>query len=367
MQIDVLTALNRGIVQAEINSLTKSVNSLAVIKFNIDNLSTLTFNDTFHIEKLFQVIQEALNFNKFIYLEDTFFLFLRDKKIHEASEIANRIEKRVNSCKIEDGSLITNFEITELYKDDTVDTLINRFKNPENANSEIKKENKLQKAEEFKEIIEIFHKIYETDKSIKVHNFYKGVNIFRAVNIVSVAHNGLVFETNHIRAMILKKEIFTFIKHNLFSKVVKANIASVDLDKNFIYLRDFEYLESSPVARKAMRVIPKEPIDVKVSALDNRVIFHGEIVDLSIKSLSIKVNQAKIKLNINENIKVKFIVPNISHKGQLIIARAVFFSARGNNVILSIYPNQLLKAKLDEYITLRQKELVKELKEEIEH
>ncbi len=366
MSIDILRVLNRGIIQAEINSLNRNINSLSVIKFNIDNLRELNISETPKIELLFQVIQEVLNINKFIYLDDSFYLFLRDKKIHEANEVANKIEKRVNLCNLEKINLITNFEITELYRDDTVDSLINRFKiSNQNIEESEHIEEKYSKDEDIKEIIETFHTIQAQDKIIKVHNFYKGINIFRSVNIISVAHNGLVFETNHTRAMILKKETFTFIKHNLFPKVVKANIANVDVKRALVYLRNFEYLQSSPVERKAMRVSPKEPIIITVLTLDNKVIFDGFIIDLSIKSVAIKVSQHKIKFNVKEYIKVKFIIPNENYKEQLIISRAIFFAARGTQIVLNIFPNEILKTKLLDYVTLRQKELVKELKEQL--
>ncbi len=370
MEIDILNTLNRSIVEAEINSLNKSVSSLSVIKFSIDNMTELKFNDTTNLAVLFQIIQEALNINKFIYLHNTFFIFLRDKKIQEADKIASIIKKKVNLCKVEVGNLLTHFEITELYKDDTVDTLIKRF--IPSANVDMTKIEKSKKhninidKENFQDIINIFHKIYNKDKLIKVHNFYKGVNIFRSVKLVNITNNTLVFETNHIRAMILSKEQFTFIKHRLFSnKVVKANIANVDLKNNFIYLRDFEYLNDSAVDRKVMRVTPREKMIINVYTLDNKPLFGGIIVDVSINSVSIEVRQSKIKLNREEDLKIKFFVSNELDKDQLIISRARFFNIRANHIILNIFPNQILKTKLEDYITLRQKELVEELKSRV--
>lgn len=371
MEIDIVNTFNRSVVEAEINSLNKSVNYLSVIKFSIDNITDLKKGDTSSLENLFRVIQEALNINKFIYLHNTFFIFLRDKKIHEANSIASIIKKKVDLCKIEVGHLLTNFEITELYKDDTVDTLIDRFIPSENIdlkyktseNNDIKKtQNSDIEVDNFQEIINTFHKIYSKDKLIKVHNFYKGVNIFRSVKVVNVTNNALVFETNHIRAMILSKEQFTFIRHRLFSKVVKANIANVDLKNNFVYLRAFEYLKVSAVDRKVMRINPKDKIIINIYSLDNKAIFGGSIVDLSINSVSIEVMQSKIKLNREEELKVKFSVPNILNKEQLIISRAKFFDVRGNHIILNLFPSQILMTKLEDYITNRQKELVEELK-----
>lgn len=362
MSLNLSSFLNESIIKSEIESLNSDYSSLVALKFSIENIEGVSSREFESIKRVLQVMYELLECNPFLSIENEFLIFLKNKDVFEANRFAKDLDMKIASLML-DTQLVTRFDITEVYKDDDIESLFGRL-NGDLINIDIDEVKRDSNEPTSDDILNRLNTIFNKFKIIKIHNFYKGVNIFRDVEILSLEGSKLTLKSDKTRAMILQKEKFTFIKHDLLPKVVKAYIESVDVENSIVVLDRFEYLDSSPVARKFIRVEPKEPILINFQDIRDNKIFKAKVLNLSIKSIAIETKEF-LHTTTGTIYLLKFQIPNIKGQKQLITLKGKIFSIKLKKVVFQISPGKLIEAKMLEYITNRQKELVKELKNRI--
>jgi hypothetical protein len=375
---DIGLILSSSIVEQEIAMLANSeYESLVVLKFAFSLNGIIDKNSTKDtLKNFFKDVYSITEEAPFINIYNSNLIFLKNREIFDADSLSKRIEDKIDTKLIDKKLFDMRFEITEVYKDDTLETLIDRLVDEHTKTKFIDTVSEASPTSthhegasddlRVDEIIEILKKIHKEEKVIKIHNFYKGVNIFRDVDIVNVSSKGLIFHTSKTRALILSKESFTFLKHRLFAKTIKAQIVSVNVDKGLVVLDDFTMLTSSPVNRKLIRVEPKSEISINIyHPIYPDIVYGGVIQNISIKSIAFALNKPIHGMSKNDEMKLKFLLPNVDNKLEIIATKAKVFNIRGDKVIVHIFPKKLLENKIFKYITYRQKELIQELRDTI--
>jgi len=365
---DLVTALNRGILETELNCLSSGIyESLSIISFNIQSSDNLNPKDANIVQNMFRSIYVLAEYNIFLHLYNTFLIFLKDKDESDISILLNEIRKTVKLCSLESGSIYADVNVTNVEKKDSLTSIIDKLAKlqKESKVPNIKTTPTLEK-EEFNESSFIFNALkniyYKQDKIVGIHNFYRGISLFRQVKLLTAKDGIIAFKTSPTRALVLQKDKFTYIRHSDLKQVVRGNILKVNVKNGLIYVDHFEFMQSSEVDRKYIRVEPKRKIILSVF-VDKKEVAKGVISNVSVKAIAIATKSFKKEDIENKELKLKFLLPDMTlTKAHSVLIDAQYFNSNKNKIIFTIRPNRFSRVRLLEYIGARQKELIDELK-----
>jgi hypothetical protein len=138
---------------------------------------------------------------------------------------------------------------------------------------------------EFREIMTIFRHLAETNKEVRLLNGYKGVPISYEAKIIEVADTSALLRTNKIQLISLDYEGKTHIQSLYLPKMVYARVMDVDIDRNESVVGDFEYVSGKVGGRTQVRVIPKRMITGIIQLEDSDKCFQGELADISLDGI----------------------------------------------------------------------------------
>lgn len=207
---------------------------------------------------------------------------------------------------------------------------------------------------------------YRNSLEFKLLNIYNGLVINTASKIINKKDKSIYVTFELLQGVVLKEEGQTVLQSSNFIKDIKANVKFVSMDKKVAILGDFIFLNSNANARKHSRVTTSTKIVVSIGVSGATI--SGEILDISVNSIAVKVNYAKILQSIkNQDVILSFVLP--SKKGGdentfKIKAKAVFNTCDGSSckIVTELYKDESNEAMLMEYVYNRQKELILELK-----
>ncbi|MBE0491294.1 MAG: hypothetical protein IBX44_03465 [Sulfurospirillum sp.] len=360
--------LNRGILEANIKFAQNYDESMSVAKFYY----VIDTADTFFFKDIMAFIHTFFDFAPIIQQpNDTFLILLRDCKLHKAKSLFSEFNKKFkHNFHFE----IENIGITLLDKFDDSKSLIERL-DKYFVMSKLSSRPKIfygTKDFDFYETQDeklVLKKIFEKIKTIRLHNFYQGLPILEEVKIESFKDGLIQIHIDPIKIPFYQKEKFTHIQHDLIPTTLKASIIKVETARFLMVLGKLEFLDTSAVERNYIRITPQR--DIFASAIqENRKIFEGNILSISQDSvvLHVKINGiSKLLENPlwNTEITLQFQIPTQKSFLTMIKTKAMIYSIVNEKVVCNIFPNTSSLAKIKNYISLRQKELIETLKKDI--
>ncbi|NPA82014.1 MAG: hypothetical protein GXO31_05350 [Epsilonproteobacteria bacterium] len=302
--------------------------------------------------------------------DNTYLLFLKDVRIHSAVKM---MKKLIFSLKIKFSIKINRISVTLVDESDSLFTLMERLDRYFLLIKTSKNEKIFYGTKDFDFLaeqnkMELLNSIFKKDPEIKVYNFFKNIPLIEEARVTKFSDDFLQIKIDSSKLSFYKKDKSIYLEHNLLPDILKADIFKIDLMNSIISLYNIEFLDSSPVDREEIRVKPHKNITASVSYA-NRVLFEGMIVDISINSVLIATQLAKLERFKNvqtENIEfdIKFDLP-FPNKTVLIKVKGKIVKMMGNQVVFTITPNAVTKSKLSSYISLRQHQLIAELEREM--
>jgi len=157
----------------------------------------------------------------------------------------------------------------------------------------------------------------------------------------------------------------TFVKSEIFPKMVKANVGTVNSKELEVTLTDFVYVDGSPEKRSYMRIQPKDPIDVLIQ--DENRIARGQLVDMSIAAIAVyvvKTSTFKLNADVSINLKLPIMSQNtsteISVQGRINIVYGE--ETDFDKLVIEIDNDMYSEPLISQYISYRQAEVVKAIK-----
>ncbi len=229
---------------------------------------------------------------------------------------------------------------------------------------EKEREEKGEKEKEKEAIIKGFELIEKKRKEVKLVNFHKGVLIRYGASVSRMDKGTVTFNIHKYQTVAMEDEKQTFIKSEIFPKMVKARVVTVNLKESKATLKDFVYVDSSPEKRVYMRIQPKVPIEVVIQDKDYKT--RGQLVDISIAAMAVYVAKAR-RFKQNADVSIYMKLPNIRQNTftevnvQGIIT-IVFEQTDFNKLIIEIAPDPYCEPAVAQYISQRQAELVRAIK-----
>ncbi|MBL0687657.1 MAG: hypothetical protein JJV95_02885 [Sulfurospirillum sp.] len=368
MDVKINAFISRGVIESNIEFAKNNNMPLSVVKFSYD----IDFKNLFLFKDVISFMHSLAGFDSILLQpNDTFILFLKNCKIHDAkSTVAQILQKIQYKFKIE----IKHVGIALLDENDTYKTLLDRL-SKYYTKSKLSSQKKIFCGTldfdfySIKNDMQVLKNIFEKLNTIKLFNFHQNLPITEKVKILNYNKGSIQLEINPIKFKLYKNEKFTFIKHDLIPVIIKASIVKIKQEKSIIVLGDFEFPDSSPVERSSTRIEPVSDMNVSLS-LDNKKIVGGVIASLSEDSVAIYIKPQDIKALSdkplwNTELILQFQVPTNKSFTAIVKTKAMIYSIVNNKIVLHITPSKLMKEKLKNYILVRQSEILLHLKKEI--
>jgi len=201
---------------------------------------------------------------------------------------------------------------------------------------------------------------------IKLLNIYKGLSVSTPSSVLKIVDSDIHVSTEKIQKYLMHTEKSVIIQSEYLPKEIAAEVKYVDPIGAVAIVKNPIFLESSANNRKSVRVQCDTRIPITVTG--QKFAFTGEIFDISLKALSIKYN-GKLPPNCEaQSVKLQFSLPSktaddgiakLSIPAQIAMIKSVGDDTR---VVVYISIDSICEATLLEYIYMRQKELIGEIK-----
>ena len=362
------TFISRGIIESNIEFAQNHNTPLSIVKFGYD----VDIENVFFFKDLISFIHSYSDFNSILQQpNDTFIIFLRDCKIHEAKSIVTQMMQKI---KYKFKADIEHVGITLLDESDTYKTLLDRL-DKYYVMSKLSSRKKIFYGTldfdfyETQSDKKVLNNIFKKSSAIKLFNFYQGLPITEKVEILRFDQGLIQLKVDPIKFPFYENERFTFIQHDLIPTVIKASIVKIEPNKSLMVLGNLEFLDSSPVERSGIRVEPERDIYTSLS-LENKKILDGTISSLSENSVVLHVKAESVKSLSekplwNTELTLQFQIPTKKSFLAMVKTKAMIYSIINDKVVLNITPNRLIKSKLRNYISIRQNDVLLNLKQEL--
>jgi len=222
-----------------------------------------------------------------------------------------------------------------------------------------------EKGEEEEAIIKGFELIEKERKEVKLINICEGLLLRYNSSISHRSKDKVIFNIHKFQAVVMEDTKQTFVKSEIFPKMIKANVGTVNLKELEATLTDFVYVDGSPEKRSYMRIQPKDPIDVVIQ--DENRIARGQLVDMSIAAIAVyvvKTSTFKLNADVSINLKLPIMSQNtsteISVQGRINIVYGE--ETDFDKLVIEIDNDMYSEPLISQYISYRQAEVVKAIK-----
>lgn len=357
--------LSRGIIEAQIDFSQEKDIPTVVVKFEYE----IDYDDAFLYKNLISFIHSFTDFSPILYEgENTFLIFLKDRKLHAAVAFMQKFQKEVKKrFKV----AIDRIGITMVDPKDTYKSIADRIQRYFVLSKFSSQSQMFYGTKDF-DFFEkegrgdMLSKLFQENSTVNLCNFYQGVPILQEAKIVKYSGSVLVVKIKAFEASFLEYEDFVFLQHDMLPNTLKARIAKVDKRKYVVAFDNFVFLDNSAADRENVRIEPDKQIRAVVD-FQRKKLFEGFISSISASSIVLKVNKEQLeKLQDKDlqkmELELRFQV--VSQEGFVnsLSMKASVFSIIGKQVILSIYPTSFPKSKIESYVYEKQNELMLQLK-----
>jgi len=222
--------------------------------------------------------------------------------------------------------------------------------------------------EESEQISYLVRNCFNNKIPIKLLNIYKGLCISTNSHILKINDNTYHLHCENLQGYTMQLEGETVLQAPNFPKDIKAEVSLVDIKKSFVILKNLNFMSNSANNRQHTRVQTsfRTPILIKYG---NKATAQGEILDISVNSIAIKVSNA-LKENItNHMVKLNFSLPcEEGDNGYVVMdieVKVTYVGQMEDHTKLVVMLGNLKKPYDDyllNYMYSRQKELILEIR-----
>lgn len=204
---------------------------------------------------------------------------------------------------------------------------------------------------------------------VKLLNIYKGLCVNTKSNILKYSNGFFYLSCEKLQRYIIKIDNETVLQSPVFPHDIKAIVKFIDINKSYIILEKFKFLKNSANNRQYTRVQPTVRIPITIKK--GHLVKSGEILDISINSIAIKIKQDIDEALKGSTVKAIFKLPNskrddgfssINLDAKIII---IVKNQDFTKVIIKVNEEDGANSDILQYVYSRQKELVLELKKAI--
>lgn len=365
--------LERSISNKSFSIITIQVENLKKLDMSLNKIETETiFKELLvYIESIMEnkLILSQFNMEFYVALfEDLSFEELKDK----ANNFNLQLTEFINEQKYK--PLITLFalDINSMELNDILITLesisLKKLTDNQIQNENLAYIDNIQKDISEKEMIDLqLNSTYINKNEFKLLNIHKGLCINTSSKIIKKTQDSIYVSFEQLQGILMQNEKETVIQSSQHIKDIRADVKYVDMEKKFAILENFQFLNTNANERKYSRVTCLTRTPIVVSHLG--ITLHGEILDISIKSIAIKTKHSKSMSSIeSKDVVLTFTLPLESHIDgfvKLTLKAKTLFTMcdeESCKLIFDLYEDSSAESIIMEYVYNRQKELIVEMK-----
>ncbi len=293
--------LQRNISDKELSLLTININNIKkllleykIVEFEEILLDTLSYMENILEKKL--VFSQFENHFYVVLFEDIDFEQINTIADHFHTKVLNYINTKNNKISIDLFTFdLKNQEFSKILT--TLNTIENEdFKEDENNTNYIKYLTKKDREITAKSLLD---DAYNDKLDFKILNIYNGLVINTASKIVKITDENIYITFESLQGVMLNLEKRTVLQSKSFSQDIYAEVKQIHFNKKIAVLENFKFLKTNANSRKYARVTTPIKIPISINIQGKKV--NGVIIDISIKSIAIKVKHtpkiAKVELN----------------------------------------------------------------------
>lgn len=209
-------------------------------------------------------------------------------------------------------------------------------------------------------------KIFLSKSQVKLLNFYKGIRINTVGQIIKIADGMVYMAIEKIQGYAMQIEKSIVIQGTNLSFDIAAEIKIVDIGRKIAIFRNFVPLKASANARQHIRIQSDHRMHLTINAIKN--VISASILDISIKSIACRVNNAKGIPPVGTMVTLHFHLPSKrSDDGvvsMLVTGKVEFIKELDDytKVVVLLDLEEPYESFLIEYLYERQQELISEIK-----
>ncbi|MDP3265602.1 MAG: hypothetical protein Q8M39_02110 [Sulfuricurvum sp.] len=209
-------------------------------------------------------------------------------------------------------------------------------------------------------------KLFLSKSQVKLLNFYKGIRINTIGQIIKIADGMVYMAIEKIQGYAMQIEKSIVIQGTNLPFDIVAEIKIVDIGRKIAIFRNFVPLKASANSRQHIRIQSDHRMHLTITALKN--VISASILDISIKSIACRVNNAKGIPPLGTMVTLHFHLPSKrSDEGvvSMIVTGTVEFikdMEEYTKVVVLLDLEEPYESFLIEYLYSRQQELISEIK-----
>ncbi len=215
--------------------------------------------------------------------------------------------------------------------------------------------------EENKQIKDSIRMIIKNNQTIEAIAIYKEIPVTWEIKPLQIKNATALFTIVNNTSLLFKSDKVYF-KLPGESKTIATTLSLIDKNKKGIHLKDFHYIEDSILERKLVQVKPQKDFTILLYSESHAVT--GIIQNISQKSLTMKTDNIE-GFQVGGNATVDIILVNESETQKLITDVHIQIFKKVNEdyyIKLALLPDQENASKLKSYVSWRQMQIIKELK-----
>lgn len=223
--------------------------------------------------------------------------------------------------------------------------------------------------EEREQIAYLMHNCVNNKIPIKLLNIYKGLCINTNSYILKMSDDSYYLNCENLQGYAMQLEGETVLQAPNFPKDIKAIVSLVDIKRSLVVIKNLSFMSNSANSRQHTRVQTsiRTPVLIKYA---HRSSAQGDILDISVNSIAIKVNKNFREEEIlNQHIRLNFSLPNEEGEHGYVImdisAKVTSLIQKEDYTKVVVLLDNLPKPYDDyllRYMYNRQKELIAEIK-----
>jgi len=360
--------LNSSLIEAEVQRAKENNLSLAAIKFKYE----VDLEDAFSFKNFAKEVYKLFLYPVLCYEEkDSFILLLRDKKLHESVTLFKKNQSKIYSSL---NVLIERVGITILSKNEEADEFIKRVNRYFVISKRLPTAKVIYGTKEFdffddKKREDSLQVVIKNNPKVQLYNIYKGIPVNNEGVVIEFNKQLMCIKTTREELLYLKRnEEFVYIKHSVFPSIIKADIFNFNFEKEYVCVKNLEFQDVSVIDRENIRIKPSKKLYITIE-YQNKIVANGEILSISIDSISVKISKNSIKkvralqklefdLKFKLFVKNSIAVDNLSIKGKI-------YKIVGDEIIFTTFPNSFIKEKIARYVSSVKQEILKSLKQQL--
>jgi hypothetical protein len=209
-------------------------------------------------------------------------------------------------------------------------------------------------------------KLFLSKSQVKLLNFYKGIRINTIGQIIKISDGMVYMAIEKIQGYAMQVEKSIVIQGTNLPFDIAAEIKIVDIGRKIAIFRNFVPLKASANSRQHIRIQSDHRMHLTMNALKSMI--SASILDISIKSIACRVNNARGIPPIGTLVTLQFHLPSKRSEdgvaSMMVTGNVEFIKDEGEytKVVVLLDLEEPYESFLIEYLYARQQELVSEIK-----